>query len=383
MNSAANGRVADPQGLAALSDEERSELVGLAMRESMRELRPGPKIGSLVSEVEAEHVRWLWPGRFATGELTILDGDPGLGKSTLLCELAARLTAGRPMPSERGPTPYRYGGGVVYVTNEDSIAHTIRPRLEAAGAVLNRCLVVQDMPGEHEGDPARVLTIPDDLPLLRQAVKDVAARLVVIDPLMAHLPGDVNSFRDQDVRAALGPLSTFAEEAGVAVIVVRHLNKKTGGRALYRGGGSIGIVGAARVALLLGTDPQDEARRVLAPVKNNLSKPAASLAFRLVDGGGEYGAARVEWEGETDHSAQDLLQRQSGRASPERDEAEAFLQELLAEGPRRATDVYDAADQAGIAKKTLKRAKGRLNITSERLEPGRSPWYWTPPESKS
>jgi hypothetical protein len=377
-----DGTPKDPNGLAHDPPAEVSKMLGNATLESVREERTGPKVGRIVADVQPERVHWLWPRRFATGELTILDGDPGLGKSTLLCGLAARLTAGRPMPGEQGSVPYRNGGGLVYVTTEDSVAHTIRPRLDAAGAVLNRCLVVQEVPGKREGDPARVPVIPRDLSSLRKAVEDVAARLLVIDPLMAHLPGDVNSFRDQDVRAALGPLSTFAEEAGVAVVAVRHLNKKTGGPAIYRGGGSIGITGAARVTLLVGTDPQDETRRVLAPVKNNLSPPAPSLAFRLVDGGGDYGAARVEWEGAVDLSAQDLLQSTGGgRASPARNEAEAFLWEMLSDGPRRSAEVHEKREERGIAENTFGRAKREAGVESRQEAPGQ-PYWMIPPGSE-
>lgn len=153
---------------------------------------------------------------------------------------------------------------------------------------------------------------------------------------MAHLPGDVNSFRDQDVRAALGPLSTFAEEAGVAVVAVRHLNKKTGGPAIYRGGGSIGITGAAR----------------------------------------------VEWEGAVDLSAQDLLQSTGGgRASPARNEAEAFLWEMLSDGPRRSAEVHEKREERGIAENTFGRAKREAGVESRQEAPG-EPYWMIPPGSE-
>jgi general stress protein YciG len=352
--SNSNDETTEGQGLDAYSDEVRSNLVERAMLESERELRDEPKIGSLVSEVEAERVSWVWKGRLPRGEVVVCDGDPDAGKSTLLLDVSARLTTGRPMPGE--DRPCRDGpGGVVYVTVEDSISRTMRPRLEAAGAALSKVCVVQGVPSD-DGGPDVVPVIPDDLPALRRAVEDVAARLLVIDPLMAHLPGDINSFRDQDIRAALGPLSTFAKEAGVAVVVVRHLNKKTGGPALYRGGGSIGVIGAARVGLLLGTDPENEERRVLAPVKNNLSRPAPSLAFHLMDGDGDYGAARVEWEGEVDLSAQELLQppkKKDGKL----EEAKDWICARLSDGPRHASEMYDEAEADGLKKITLKRAR--------------------------
>jgi hypothetical protein len=142
----------------------------------------------------------------------------------------------------------------------------------------------------------------------------------VIDPLMAFLSGDVNSHRDQDVRRALAPLAKLAEETGTAVVVVRHLNKGSGDNPLYRGGGSIGIVGAARSALLVAQHPEDEGRRVLASLKSNLAKPAPSLAFMLAEAAN--GAVKVEWKGETPLDAAALL------AAPADDEGQRQLASL-------------------------------------------------------
>ena len=122
----------------------------------------------------------------------------------------------------------------------------------------------------------RFLSIPEDIPLIEKGIERVGARLVVLDPLMAFLSGDTNSHRDQDIRRALAPLAGLAERTGACVLVVRHLNKAPGNNPLYRGGGSIGIIGAARMAFVVGKDPQDENRRVLASTKNNLaSRPRA------------------------------------------------------------------------------------------------------------
>ena len=336
------------------------------------------QIGTLVSDVEREHVEWVWPGRLAVGKLTILDGDPGLGKSTLLCDVAARITTGRTMP-DGAPAEQ---GGVVILSTEDGIGDTIRPRLEAAGADLTRCLVVQTIP--EEDGPGRVPVLPDDLPLLEYAARRVDAHLMVIDPLMAHLGSETNSYRDQDVRRALAPISEFAERCGLAVVVVRHLNKTGGGSPIYRGGGSIGIIGAARVGLLVGRDPEDEDRLVLASTKNNLAHRPESLAFRVVSALVDPGTSIIEWEGPCSLSASDILSTPGrGGSTTAVDEAVEWLKEMLADGPRPAAEMYDAAEAAGIKKHALQRARRQVADT-ERTGgvSGSGFWVWSLRDAK-
>jgi len=207
--------------------------------------------GQLLSEVKAEQVSWLWRGRIPRGKLSIWEGDPGIGKSAATTDVAARVSVGRPWP-DGAPCE---AAGVVLLSAEDGLADTIRPRLDAAGGDPSRVLAlatVQDAHGE------RLVSIPEDLEIIRLGIERVNAKLMIVDPLMAFLSGDVNSHRDQDVRRALAPLAAVAESTGAAVVVVRHLNKDSGGNVLYRGGGSIGIIGAARCALLVAKHPEDE-----------------------------------------------------------------------------------------------------------------------------
>jgi hypothetical protein len=335
------------------------------------------KIGTLASEVEAEPTEWLWSRRLPLGELTILDGDPGTGKSTLLAGVAARITRGRGLPGHEG-TPVE--GGVVYITTEDSPARTLRPRLEAAGGALERTLLVPSVPDE-EGDP-RPLALPDDIDLLEQAVRRVRARLVVIDPLMAHLGGSINAHRDADVRRALAPLSDLAHRLGAAVVVVRHLNKSGRTAAIYRGGGSIGIIGAARVGLLLAEHPEQDDVRVLACVKNNLAvfPPSQALALEQAP---EHDVARVEWLDTCDLTADELLQGDSqGRADEKRQEAREFLEEILSDGPVPAKEVQKRADEEGILTRTLRRAKEALAVEKEK-DGFQGPWVWKLPDDKA
>ena len=372
------------EALEALVEAVRSRKQSQARRQEAggADGAAAPSVGVLISEVEREQVRWLWPGRIALGKLTILDGDPGLGKSTLAYDLAARITSNRALPTGESPPP----GGVLILSTEDGLGDTIRPRLEAAGADLARCLAVQTLPGESEEEPERVPIIPDDLPLLAHAARRVEARLLIIDPLMAHLGPKTNAYKDADVRRALAPLSRFAEEHALAVVVIRHLNKMSGGSPLYRGGGSIGLIGAARSGLLVGRDPMDESRLVLASVKSNLARKPDSLAFRVTSSAADADVPVVEWEGTCELGAADLLASSSnGRERSATEKAEAWLEAVLAESPFPAAKVYDLAEEAGIAKRTLKRAKRSLRVVAERVVGLGSGgyWVWALPEAAS
>ena len=254
----------------------------------------------LVADVDREPVRWLWPERIPLGKVTVLDGDPGTGKSTLTLTITAKVSTGSPFPD--GSRPER--ADTILLSAEDDIADTIRPRLEAAGADLARCWVLPDVQPEPDRPP-RPPELPTDLDALEGMVKDKQAALVVIDPIAAFLSGAVDMHRDQDVRRALAPLAYMAARTGAAVLIVPHMNKGQGS-ALYRGSGSIGIVGAARSGLLVAPDPNDEDRRILAMNKTNLAKKRGSLAYRIVEDE-QYGVARVKWDGTSSLTANDLV----------------------------------------------------------------------------
>jgi AAA domain len=341
----------------------------------MEELR-SEEIGRLLSSVEPEKVSWLWPSWLALGKLALVDGDPGLGKSVMTLDLAARVSVGKAFPDGVECEP----AGVVLLSAEDGLADTIRPRLDAAGADTSKILSLATVPDEDGHD--RLLSIPEDLALIEKGIRRVGARLVVVDPLMAFLSNDTNSHRDQDVRRALAPLASLAERTGASVLVVRHLNKAAANNPLYRGGGSIGIIGAARMAFVVGKDPQDEVRRVLASTKNNLAMQPKSLMFSLEEAEG--GAVRVDWLGETDVSAKDLLGTpQDQEHTDALGEATGFLSDVLANGPVPSTEVIEEAKNAGIAEKTLRRAKKVLGVVASREgEAGRrgaGRWLWKLP----
>lgn len=334
-----------------------------------------------LADVEPEEVSWIWTGRVARGKLTLLDGDPGTGKSTLALNLAAAISTGGILPGGDRVTP----ADVVILSAEDGAADTIRPRIDAAGGDPRRIhLLTAVLTSEGEEAP----DLCSHIPIIRAAVERTKAALVIIDPLMAYLGPDVNSHRDQDIRRTLSPLSKMAEETGTALVVVRHLNKSAGGQAIYRGGGSIGIAGAARVVLLVAKDPEDEDRRILAVVKNNLAKFPESLAFRL-QGVGH--VARVEWDSEpVSYTADELLavsvQDPDGQEEKEEKKsakalATDWLAELLLSGPVPYTEIQQHAKPAGFTMATIRRAKDTLGVISDKKGYGaEGAWEWRLPE---
>jgi hypothetical protein len=310
-----------------------------------------------LSDVTAEPVSWLWPGRIPFGKLSTIEGNPGLGKSTLTLDLAARLTTGRPFPDGDS----QEAAGVVILSAEDGLADTIRPRLEAAGADLNRiyALTAVRLQNGEEVLPA----ISENLQQIEQEVVRTGARLVIIDPLMAYLGGKTDSYKDQDIRRVLAPLARMASDTQAAVVLVRHLRKSGDGGAIQAGGGSIGIIGAARSGLLVGQHPDDPDLRVVAPIKANLSRMACPLAYRIAEKRIETGEAPyLEWQAEpVSFSADDLLGAGKGDHSL-LGEAESFLQKLLSLGPLASNEVEHLARENGISTRTLDRARKRLGV---------------------
>lgn len=317
------------------------------------------EVGKSLAEIEPEEVSWLWPRRIPRGKITVLDGDPDNGKSVATTDLVARISAGRNMPDG---TPVEAAGGVI-VSAEDGAGDTIRPRFDAAG-----------------GDPSRVrllgddeeFVIPRDIPRLERAINQVQAAIVVIDPIMAFFSSEINSNNDQEVRRALTPLKQLAERTGAAIVIVRHLNKASGSNPLYRGGGSIGIVGAARSGLVVGKHPENDELRVLAGQKNNLSLPPESLSYSIETA--ENGAARIVYQGVAEMNAAELLKTPLDEEERTAlDDAKDFIREALDGRDMAAGQMFKDARAAGVSDKTLKRAKSQLRVKSRK---DGSEWVW-------
>jgi putative DNA primase/helicase len=312
-----------------------------------------------LADVQPEKVRWLWPGYLPFGKLTILEGDPGLGKSTLSLAIAAAVSQGHLLPGAASQEP----ANVVCVTYEDGLADTLRPRLDAAGADTGRVYAISGIKLTGEiGE--RLASLPDDLPTIFDTVRSLEARLVVIDPLSAALSGETDAYKDTDVRRVLAPMARYAEESGAAVLVIRHFTK-SGNRALTAGAGSIGITAAARSVLAIHQDPdhpEDSGARILAVAKCNLVERPPSLQFRLMS---EPGAvARIEWAGKSHHTADELAALRadsiSGGASVR--EIDDWLQAFLMDGPKNRRDVFLEGRKAGFSERSLERAAERVNV---------------------
>lgn len=330
-----------------------------------------------MSGIRREKISWLWQDRLARGKLHTLDGDPGLAKSTITLDVAARISTASPFPDGK---PMEYPGNVILLNAEDGLGDTIRPRLEAAGADLDRVHYFNAI--EREGsDDFFPPDLPDDLDALESVVAELEATLIVIDPLTAFLSSKTDSHRDHDIRRALSPMAALADRTGAAVWAVRHLNKTPGGTAIQRGGGSIAIVGAARSAMMVGVDPDDEAKRILAMTKSNLAPLAPSLSYRLVSDE-EYDCGRIQWLGTIETSAADLVSVQDEDARTAEGEAIHFLLEELADGAKRGAEVKRDAGKLGISERTLNRAKAKLRIESHKVgAPGSDDqmWVWELP----
>lgn len=329
---------------------------------------------TVLTDVRPERIDWLWPGYLARGKLHVIDGDPGLGKSTITLDLVARATTGTAWPDGQAGGP---PAGAVLLSAEDGLADTIRPRLDAAGADAERIAALTDI---RALDPAtgewatRMPALPTDTETIRDALVKLDAALLVIDPLMAYLDGNVNAHRDQDIRRALAPLMRVADETRTAVLLVRHLTKGDASNAVYRGGGSIGIIGAARLGYAIARDPNDEARAVLAATKANIAAMPQALAYHLEDDQ-RHGCARIEWDGPVGYTAGDLL-KPPAEPDPTTEWLTAYLTEH--EGQAPASEVLEAAEKAGIAERTLYRARTRAGVTTQRAGfQGPSMW-WLP-----
>jgi hypothetical protein len=334
----------------------------------------GPQVVSL-ADVEPEHVEWLWDDHLPLGKLVVLDGDPGVGKSTVSLDIAARVSTGSPMPD--GSAGIK--GAVLVLSAEDGLADTIRPRIDAAGGDPAEVTAMTGItyPGEDGELLTRTVGIPRDLAAIEAVIRERRVVLVIVDVLMAYLSGDVNSHHDQDVRRALHPIAAMAERCACCVLVLRHLNKTTGASAVYRGGGSIGIIGAARAGFMCGTDPEDETRRVLAPVKCNLSAEPRALAYQLVPDE-LHGCVKIRWLGETALKPWELLSDPGdGDRRSERDEAAEWLTHYLTGngGEAKAGDAIKAARGDGIAQHTLQRARRKAGVVTAKAEFGGG-WIW-------
>ena len=265
---------------------------------------------------------------------------------------------------------------VIIASAEDDPGDTIRPRLEVAGADLDLVHIV-------ELDGPDLMSLPQDVPALREAIEQYDVGLVIIDPLLHFLSDEVDSYKDQKVRRALYPLSRMAADTGCAVLCIRHFTKGGSGRAIHRGGGSVGFIALARLGWVVGEDPSDPSRRLLAVSKCNIAAQAPTLAYQLVPYGG---VVRIEWLGPVDTTADQMVTIQP-RENEERatalSAAKAFLVELLSDGDLWVKDVKDNAKDAGFSWSTVRRAKDDLKVAALKIGKPKDEvqgWQWHLPQ---
>jgi hypothetical protein len=331
--------------------------------------------GVLASQVKTEKISWLWRDWIPRCEITMLDGDPGMGKSAITIDLAARVTQGWTMPD--GSESQASASGAVIVSTEDTAATTIVPRLRAAGADLRRVRIVteivdaQGIPGEPE--------LAKHECQIESAIADVSASLLIVDPLVASLDVRMDAYKDQEVRKNLAVVKRLAVRTGIAVLGLRHFSKSGGPSPIYRGQGSIAFTGAARSVLQVGRDPDDQSQRILAVAKSNLAVLPPSRRYQL---GPPNDVVRVAWEGESSRTAVDLLIDNAGEEEVGlRGFAREFLEGLLAEGPVPSQEVFIKGKREGLSERTLRRAQKDLGIKPKRLGGGRDgKWQWDLPK---
>lgn len=334
-----------------------------------------------LSDVAPERVSWLQPSRIALGKLTLWDGDPGLGKGLALMSVTAAVTTGSELPGrgEYGPAD------VILLSSEDGLADTIRPRLDAAGGDPERVHVLEFV---REKGKKCFPSLKRDMDVIERKAIETNAALLIIDPLMGFL-GVKDAHRDADVKETLGPFCQMLDRLKLAAIGVRHLSKAQVASSIYRGGGSIGIIGAARSGFLFAADPDDEFRRIVAATKANLCALPASLAFRVE--GTKNGSARAVWETHTNELRADSLLKtaidtQGGSSAGT--EAAEWIAVALKDGPREVGELEDeikntcvfswkTADK--IARERLHVKRWRKKGVNDKGEKGRGVWVWELP----
>jgi hypothetical protein len=324
-------------------------------------------------KITAKPIQWMWKGRIARGKLTLIGGDPGLGKGLLGIDTAMRVSTGTAWPDGE-PCP---GGRVLLLTGEDDPEDTVKPRLEAAGADVSRVGLVGIML-----DGKRV-NLVDHAQLLVQTAVQVGASVLVIDPLSSYLwagSGKINAWRAQDIRAVLDPLVESLRGTQLALIVVVHLNKTEGQQAMYRLSDSIAILAAARIGFLVAPHPDDPDVRVLAALKSNISKKPISLSFEIEEvfvASVNDSIGRVHWLHEVEITADDLVgvkKQESPRATVR---AQEFLSDLLADGGVASTEVEAKAKTQGIGRGSLWEAKKQMNVVARKV--AHDGWVWELP----
>ena len=311
-----------------------------------------------MSDVELTPVEWLWKPYLPFGKLSVLQGNPGEGKTYFAMHLAAACTNGKLLPNMERMEPFN----VLYQTAEDGLGDTVKPRLIEAGADLDRVLVIDDSEVQ--------LTLSDER--IEKAIIENNARLVIIDPIQAYLGADVDMNRANEVRPIFMRLGQVAQRTGCAILLIGHLNKAAGMQSLQRGLGSIDIAAAVRSVMFIGKLKHDPTMRILTHEKSSLAPPGASLAFSLGDEGG------FRWVGEYDITADEMLSGIEPQRETKTQQAKDLICTLLAGGKQvLSEDIDKAALERGIPGRTVRDAKRELgDALKSKIVEGRKKVFW-------
>ncbi|MBK6938800.1 MAG: AAA family ATPase [Planctomycetes bacterium] len=326
-----------------------------------------------LDKIAAEPITWLWTGRIARGKITLIAGDPGLGKSMLTHELAARVTVGQRIADDRQPSPVQ--GEVILFSAEDGLGDTIRPRIEATRGDVSKVHVIDPRPEGKEGPSW--LSLDRDLEKLEDALTQRPnVRLVVFDPLNAYV-GKVDAHKDHEIRSILGKLGQLAERHNVAVVLVAHLNKSES-NAAYRVGGSMGIVAVARTGWFVVLDPNDPKRRLLLPMKTNVGGPPTGIAWNIHTDSQDRPIIIWSVEPRTETADAVFRAQRGGSTRPKRHDAVAFIESKLTDGPMPSSELLALAEESGFSRNTCFRARDELDVRSTRRG---GKWFWALPGS--
>ena len=318
-----------------------------------------------MEDVVSKEVEWLWYPYIPYGKITIIEGDPGEGKTTLVLKLAAALSRGLPLPcnDDKEYEPIH----IIYQTAEDGIEDTIKPRLEKAGADCSMIRVIDETDKE--------LSMTDDR--LEQAIIETGARLIILDPIQAYIGATVDMHRANEIRPVLKHLGIIAEKHNCAIILIGHMNKASGSKSTYRGLGSIDIQATARSVLLVARLRDKPNIRIMAHDKSSLAPAGDAIGFEMTEDNG------MVCIGPYDITIDELLSGNEGRWKKKLDIAENFIKEYF--GTNKvipSNEIMMEAAKRSIKRNTLLSAKKKLGITSdkEKAEDGTNYWTWVMPE---
>lgn len=313
-----------------------------------------------MEDVQTKEVNWLWYPYIPYGKITVIEGDPGEGKTTLALTLAALLSRGQPLPCDED-IPYE-PISIIYQTAEDGIDDTIKPRLEKANADCSKIRVIDET--------EKKLSMTDER--LEQAIAETNAKLVILDPIQAYIGSGVDMHRANEIRPVLKRLGIIAEKYGCAIVLIGHMNKASGSKSTYRGLGSIDIQATARSVLLVARIPDKPNIRIMAQDKSSLAAAGDSVGFEISEDRG------FECIGPYDITVDELLAGKEGRGRKKLDVAIAFIKEYFgAESEVSSNDIEEEATRKGIKRNTLLSAKKKLGITAGNRKTTEGTMYWT------